>query len=71
MAEMVAALSQEPGLEPSRRQDVLSDVETLKIQAGKQSANRAVIMGLLEGLSEVPSILPLVRLFVRLLEGKT
>ena len=71
LAEMAEALKQEAGLEPSRREDLLSDVQTLKIQAGKRSANRAVVMGLLEGLSEVPSILPLVRLFLRLLEGKT
>ena len=71
LAEMAEVLRQEAGLEPLRREDLLSDVQTLKIQTGKRSANRAVVMGLLEGLSEVPSILPLVRLFVRLLEGKT
>ncbi len=71
LAEMAEALRQAPGLEPPRREDLLSDVQTLKIQIEKRALNRAVVMSLLEGLYEVPSIVPLVRLFTRLLEGKT
>ena len=71
LGEMAEALKHEPGLEPSRREDLLSDVQALKLQLGKQTINRAVVMALLESLSSVPSLLPLVRLFVRLLESKT
>ena len=71
LGEMAEALKHEPGLEPSRREDLLSDVQALKLQLGKQTINRTVVMGLLESLSSVPSLLPLVRLFVRLLESKT
>lgn len=71
LGEMAEALRREPGLEPSKREDLLSDVKALELQLGKQTINRTVVMGLLESLSSVPSILPLVRLFVRLLESKT
>lgn len=70
LEEMTEALRHEAALEPRRREDLLSDVQALKLQVGKQSANRTVVMGLLESLSEVPTILPLVRLFLRLLESK-
>jgi len=70
LGEMAEALRHETGLEPSKREDLLSDVQALKLQLGKQTINRTVVMGLLESLSTVPSILPLVRLFLRLLESK-
>jgi len=70
LGEMAEALRHESGLEPSKREDLLSDVQALKLQLGKQTINRTVVMGLLEGLSEIPSLLPLVRLFLRLFESK-
>ncbi len=68
LAEMVSAVEGESALEPSARGDLLSDIETLKIQLAKRKKDTAIITAVLSNLSQVPAVAPLVRLLFRLAE---
>ena len=65
LSEMATAVQNEVAMEPSTRSDLLTDIETLRIQLLKRSKNQAVIMAVLDNLSEFPSLAPLARLILR------
>jgi hypothetical protein len=61
LSRIVAGLWRDTSIQEDVRQDLLRDVETLKLQLAKKSWNRAVIGAMLDALSQVPSIAPDVR----------
>ena len=67
LSEMSTAVRNEAGLEPSAREDLFADIETLKIQLSKRSKNQAIIIAILDNLAGVPSLAPLARLVLRFL----
>ena len=67
LAEMATAVRTQTTEEPSTTRDVLADIETLRIQLAKGTRNQAVIKGVLDNLSEFPTLAPLARVILRLL----
>jgi hypothetical protein len=67
LSEMATAVRNEVSMEPSARRDLLTDVETLKIQLSKRTKNKTIIMAILDNLSGHPSLAPLARLILRFL----
>lgn len=60
LADMEEMLERDPHVPAETRDDVLSDLATLKIQMERNVKNKAVIGAMLESLATVPSIAPLV-----------
>jgi hypothetical protein len=60
LADIEDMLARDPQVSPETKDDVLSDLATLKIQMERNVKNKAVIGAMLESLAEVPSIAPLV-----------
>ena len=60
LADIEDMLDRDPNVSPETKNDVLSDLATLKIQMERNVKNKAVIGAMLESLAEVPSIAPLV-----------
>jgi hypothetical protein len=60
IADIEEMLERDPQVEADTRQDVLSDLATLKIQMERNVKNKAVIGAMLESLAAVPSVAPLV-----------
>jgi len=71
LSEMGTAAQNEIVMEPSAREDLLADIETLRIQLSKGTKNQAIIMAILDNLSGFPSLAPLTRLILRLLSELT
>ena len=67
LSEMATAVQNEIAMEASTRSDLLGDIETLRIQLLRRTKNQAVIMAVLDNLSEFPSLAPLARLILRFL----
>ena len=64
LSEMATAVHNEIEMDPSTRSNLLTDVETLRIQLSRPTKNQAVIMAVLDNLSRFPSLAPLVRLIL-------
>ncbi len=67
LSEMATAVRNDSTMEPSARRDLLADIETLGIQLSKKTKNQAIIMAILDNLSEFSSLAPLARLVFRFL----
>ena len=59
LSDMEDMLARDPGVTQEVKRDLLSDLATLKIQMARNVKSKAVIGAILENLSGIPSIAPL------------